>query len=216
MMKRTALCLWALVTVVMLNTACNGDEKPLPNIQTMLADMTPDANGQVSKLTLDDGGVKTLAKPLKGLKADSTYRIRAVYEVQAPTRISLIGCTPVLAAAPKAYAADKVRTDAVNVVSCWQGTLYINLHIGIKGTNTGKHYFGFNRGELTENGNGTRTLHITLLHDQHGDPAYYTTEMYLSMPLKSLAGMLRPSTDSVSVSVNTFGGVAHFAFIYKE
>ena len=109
----------------MLNTACNGDEKPLPNIQTMLADMTPDANGQVSELTLDDGGVKTLAKPLTGLKADSTYRIRAVYEVQAPTRISLIGCTPVLAAAPKAYAADKVRTDAVNVVSCWQGTSYI-------------------------------------------------------------------------------------------
>lgn len=212
MMKRTALCL--LATTVLLGTACSDDEKPLPNIQTMLADMTPDANGQVSELTLDDGGVKTLAKPLKGLKADSTYRIWAVYEVQTPTRVSLIGCTPVLTAAPKAYTADKVHTDAVNVVSCWQGTSYINLHIGIKGTNTGKHYFGFNRGELTENGNGTRTLHITLLHDQHGDPAYYTTEMYLSMPLKPLVGMLRPSTDSVSVSVNTFRGVEHFAFIY--
>lgn len=212
MMKRTALCL--LATTVLLCTACSDDEKPLPNIQTMLADMTPDANGQVSELTLDDGGVKTLAKPLKGLKADSTYRIWAVYEVQTLTCVSLIGCTPVLTAAPKVYAADKVHTDAVNVVSCWQGASYINLHIGIKGTNTGKHYFGFNRGELTDNGNGTRTLHITLLHDQHGDPAYYTTEMYLSMPLKSLAGMLRPSTDSVSVSVNTFRGVEHFAFIY--
>lgn len=212
MMKRTALCL--LATTVLLCTACSDDEKPLPNIQTMLADMTPDANGQVSELTLDDGGVKTLAQPLKGLKADSTYRIWAVYEVQTPTCVSLIGCTPVLAAAPKAYATDKVRTDALSVVSCWQGASYINLHIGIKGTNTGKHYFGFNRGELTDNGNGTRTLHITLLHDQHGDPAYYTTEMYLSMPLKSLAGMLRPSTDSVSVSVNTFRGVEHFAFIY--
>lgn len=212
MMKRTALCL--LATTVLLCTACSDDEKPLPNIQTMLADMTPDANGQVSELTLDDGGVKTLAKPLKGLKADSTYRIWAVYEVQTPTCVSLIGCTPVLTAAPKVYAADKVHTDAVNVVSCWQGASYINLHIGIKGTNTGKHYFGFNRGELTDNGNGTRTLHITLLHDQHGAPAYYTTEMYLSMPLKSLAGMLRPSTDSVSVSVNTFRGVEHFAFIY--
>lgn len=212
MMKRTALCL--LATTVLLCTACSDDEKPLSNIQTMLADMTPDANGQVSELTLDDGGVKTLAKPLKGLKADSTYRIWAVYEVQTPTCVSLIGCTPVLAAAPKAYATDKVRTDALSVVSCWQGASYINLHIGIKGTNTGKHYFGFNRGELTDNGNGTRTLHITLLHDQHGDPAYYTTEMYLSMPLKSLAGMLRPSTDSVSVSVNTFRGVEHFAFIY--
>lgn len=212
MMKRTALCL--LATTVLLGTACSDDEKPLPNIQTMLADMTPDANGQVSELTLDDGGVKTLAKPLKGLKADSTYRIWAVYEVQTPTCVSLIGCTPVLAAAPKAYAADKVHTDALSVVSCWQGTSYINLHIGIKGTNTGKHYFGFNRGELTDNGNGTRTLHITLLHDQHGDPAYYTTEMYLSMPLKPLAGTLRPSTDSVSVSVNTFRGVEHFAFIY--
>lgn len=212
MMKRTALCL--LATTILLGTACSDDEKPLPNIQTMLADMTPDANGQVSELTLDDGGVKTLAKPLKGLKADSTYRIWAVYEVQTPTCVSLIGCTPVLTAAPKVYAADKVHTDAVNVVSCWQGASYINLHIGIKGTNTGKHYFGFNRGELTDNGNGTRTLHITLLHDQHGDPAYYTTEMYLSMPLKSLAGMLRPSTDSVSVSVNTFRGVEHFAFIY--
>lgn len=212
MMKRTALCL--LATTVLLGTACSDDEKPLPNIQTMLADMTPDANGQVSELTLDDGGVKTLAKPLKGLKADSTYRIWAVYEVQTPTRVSLIGCTPVLTAAPKAYTADKVHTDAVNVVSCWQGASYINLHIGIKGTNTGKHYFGFNRGELTDNGNGTRTLHITLLHDQHGDPAYYTTEMYLSMPLKPLVGMLRPSTDSVSVSVNTFRGVEHFAFIY--
>lgn len=214
MMKRTALCL--LATTILLGTACSDDENPLPNIQTMLADMTPDANGQVGELTLDDGGVKTLAKPLKGLKADSTYRIWAVYEVQTPTCVSLIGCTPVLAAAPKVYAADKVHTDALSVVSCWQGASYINLHIGIKGTNTGKHYFGFNRGELTDNGNGTRTLHITLLHDQHGDPAYYTTEMYLSMPLKPLAGMLRPSTDSVSVSVNTFGGVAHFAFIYKE
>lgn len=205
-----------MATTILLGTACSDDENPLPNIQTMLADMTPDANGQVGELTLDDGGVKTLAKPLKGLKADSTYRIWAVYEVQTPTCVSLIGCTPVLAAAPKVYAADKVHTDALSVVSCWQGASYINLHIGIKGTNTGKHYFGFNRGELTENGNGTRTLHITLLHDQHGDPAYYTTEMYLSMPLKSLAGMLRPSTDSVLVSVNTFGGVAHFAFIYKE
>lgn len=203
-----------MATTILLGTACSDDEKPLPNIQTMLADMTPDANGQVSELTLDDGGVKTLAKPLKGLKADSTYRIWAVYEVQTPTCVSLIGCTPVLAAAPKAYAADKVHTDALSVVSCWQGASYINLHIGIKGTNTGKHYFGFNRGELTDNGNGTRTLHITLLHDQHGDPAYYTTEMYLSMPLKPLAGMLRPSTDSVSVSVNTFRGVEHFAFIY--
>lgn len=214
MMKRTALCL--LATTILLGTACSDDENPLPNIQTMLADMTPDANGQVGELTLDDGGVKTLAKPLKGLKADSTYRIWAVYEVQTPTCVSLIGCTPVLAAAPKVYAADKVHTDALSVVSCWQGASYINLHIGIKGTNTGKHYFGFNRGELTDNGNGTRTLHITLLHDQHGDPAYYTTEMYLSMPLKPLAGMLRSSTDSVSVSVNTFRGVEHFAFIYKE
>ena len=203
-----------MATTILLGTACSDDENPLPNIQTMLADMTPDANGQVGELTLDDGGVKTLAKPLKGLKADSTYRIWAVYEVQTPTCVSLIGCTPVLAAAPKVYAADKVHTDALSVVSCWQGASYINLHIGIKGTNTGKHYFGFNRGELTENGNGTRTLHITLLHDQHGDPAYYTTEMYLSMPLKPLAGMLRPSTDSVSVSVNTFRGVEHFAFIY--
>ena len=130
-----------MATTILLGTACSDDENPLPNIQTMLADMTPDANGQVGELTLDDGGVKTLAKPLKGLKADSTYRIWAVYEVQTPTCVSLIGCTPVLAAAPKVYAADKVHTDALSVVSCWQGASYINLHIGIKGTNTGKHYF---------------------------------------------------------------------------
>lgn len=216
MTKRTLLSLLALVTVAMLNTACDNEDKPFPAYQTMLADMTPDANGRVDKLVLDDGTVETLTNPQTGLKADSTYRICALYEPKTATGIALVAYAPVLTMTPEVYDAALVRTDAVNELVCWQGAAYINLLVGVKGSNVGKHYFGFNRGTLTDNGNGTRTLHITLLHDQNGDPAYYTSDRYLSMPLKSLAGTLRPDTDSVSVIVNTFGGVERFAFLYHE
>ncbi len=193
--------------------ACKDDDEPLPSYVLSLAEITADASGTATSVTFDDGSSYALAQSIGGLKADSTYRIQAMYLVQGTTAV-LSQYAQVLAPPLAIYPEEKVKRDPVELISVWCGGNYINLRLNIKGTALGLHYFGFNQTDIVQHADGTRTLQAELLHDQNGDSLYYSRNAYLSLPLRPLSGQLRSGTDSVSLSIPTFKGCETYTFLY--
>lgn len=194
-------------------TACSDDEEPLPDYLQELADLRTDSRGYAAALTSDDGTVRTVSNKVGGLKADSTYRVLALF-TRSAEKAWLTSFTPILVPAPSPYANQTTHTDPLTLVAAWRGQRYINLRLRLKGTTRGTHYFGFRTGETIRNESGVRTLGIRLLHDQHADPPHYSREVFLSLPLASLSRQLTPGLDTIALSINTFDGEKIKKFIY--
>ncbi len=212
-MKRP-LFLFLTLAASLFFTACKDDDEPMPSYQIALAEVTADATGTAASVTFDDGSTFPLAQSISGLKADSTYRIQAMYLLQNGQAV-FNQYAQVLAPQMAEYAEDKVKRDPVEMLTVWKGGRYINLRINIKGTATGLHYFGFNQVGIESHTNGTRTLSAELLHDQNGDSLYYSRNAYLSLPLRPLSELLRTGTDSVRLTVPTFKGKETYVFLYN-
>ncbi len=204
----------ALLTAsLLILMSCSDDDAPLPSYQISLAELTADATGRAMRIGLDDGEELPLTQTISGLRPDSTYRIQALYTTDGQS-LTLHQRASVLAPKVVRIAADRVKTDPVGVVACWQGTHYINLRLNIQGTAQAVHYLGFNQTNYVRHANGTRTLCAELIHGQNNDPLYYTRDTYLSLPLRPLQSLLRTRTDSISLTVNTFDGPRTFTFLF--
>lgn len=211
-MKRLIPLFIALAAVLCL-ASCKDDDEPLPNYQLALAEITAGADGTAARVTFDDGNTYQLAQGIGDLKADSTYRIQAMYVLQGETAV-LSQYAQVLAPRVAVYPEGKVKRDPVELLTVWRGGNYVNLRFNVKGTATGMHYFGFNQTGIEQHADGTRTLCAELLHYQNGDSLYYSRNTYLSLPLRPLSQQLRADTDSVRLSVSTFKGSETYVFLY--
>lgn len=199
------------LTLLLALTACSDDEERADAYVQELAELTTDAAGSGRSLTLDNGEVLTLSNPPGSLKADTAYRVQAVY-VKTGRQARLASCTAVLSPYAATYPEEKVVRDAVGVTACWKGGHYVNLRLAIKGSNASTHYFGFHHAGNKANAAGGQTVSILFLHDQNDDPLYYTREAYLSLPLHPFEETLTGDCDSVSLSLPTFEGERTFSF----
>lgn len=205
----------ALLAATLAAAGCAEDDTALaPYVQT-LADVQTDDTGRPAQLLLDNGTERAVCNEAAQLKADTTARAYVLYTEQPDGEAWLASYATILAPQATVYPAEKIVTDPLTLMACWKSGDYVNLHLAMKGTNGNAHYFGFNREETLTNPDGSRTLCVTLLHDQHDDPAYYTRETYLSLPLRPLAATLREGTDSLRLSVNTFTGIARHTFPFQ-
>lgn len=203
---------FVLPIVILLTLAsCSKDEAPQPAYQISLAELTADGSGCASRIVLDDGRELPLTQTIGGLKADSTYRIQALFTLEGE-KVTLHQRANVLTPKVAHIASEHTKTDPVGLTACWQGAHYINLRLAIQGTAQAVHYLGFNQTDFVRHTNGTRTLCVELIHDQNRDPLYYTRDTFLSLPLRPLQSLLRVDTDSLRLTINTFSGPQTMTF----
>lgn len=211
MKARAALLLLPLA--VMLCQACGDDEEALPPYMMELADVTTDANGLLDKICTDDGDTLIISNKVGHFSADTTLRAVATYVVNYP-HAQLQGLQLALCLPPLEYQEGAVKTDPLDVVTCWQGGKYINFRLALKTGGKAGHKFGFIDHGLSKVGDAY-ILKVELLHDQNGDPEYYTRESYISCDASE--GASQGNADSIEITVNTYSGLKTYKYsIYKQ
>lgn len=175
--------------------ACSDDEQVYPDIVTEFADMKVDNNGVARSITLDNGSRYGIINQIMDLKPKATYRVVCGFVSQdtLATIYQLEGVHVLHDSTEVAI------TDPTGVLGVWRSGRYLNMHLTPK-TQGGDHYWGFRTDSLT-----AHHAHVSLHHNQLGDPTSYTMDVYASLPMDSIQGYV--PGDTVSLSINTFKGI---------
>lgn len=221
-MKQVRLLLSTFLCLLSLG-ACKEDEYVYPNVISTFIDVTTDADGRLQDLITDKGETLQILnrEGLNGLTPDSTYRTVSIYEpketdTQGNATALLYSCQLIIAVKP--VTANKLpdgiaKTDPLNVQSVWKSGNYLNL-ILLPMAKEKSHIFHFIEDGITNNEDGSRTLHLTLYHNQNGDYEAFTRKSYLSVPLWTYEGRLAQG-DRVILRINTYEkGFVSYEFTY--
>ncbi|WP_072541521.1 NigD1/NigD2 family lipoprotein [Bacteroides mediterraneensis] len=221
-MKRVPLLLSTFFCLLFLG-ACKEDEYVYPNVISTFIDVTTDTSGTLQDLITDKGETLQILnrEGLDGLTPDSTYRTVSIYEpketdTQGNATALLYSCQLIIAVKP--VTANKLpdgiaKTDPLNIQSVWKSGNYLNL-ILLPMAKEKSHIFHFIEDGITDNEDGSRTLHLTLYHNQNGDYEAFTRKSYLSIPLWAYEGRLAQG-DQVILRINTYEkGFVSYEFTY--
>lgn len=186
-------------------------------------DVTTDADGTLQNLITDKGEALQILNRdgLDGLTPDSTYRTVSIYEpkemnAQGNATALLYSCQLIIAVKP--VTVDKLpdgiaKTDPLGIQSVWKSGNYLNL-ILLPMAKEKSHIFHFIEDGITDNEDGSRTLHLTLYHNQNGDYEAFTRKSYLSVPLWAYEGRLTQG-DRVILRIHTYEkGFVSYEFTY--
>lgn len=221
-MKRVRILLSAFFCLLFLG-ACKEDEYVYPNVISTFIDVTTDADGTLQNLITDKGEALQILNRdgLDGLTPDSTYRTVSIYEpkemnAQGNATALLYSCQLIIAVKP--VTVDKLpdgiaKTDPLGIQSVWKSGNYLNL-ILLPMAKEKSHIFHFIEDSITDNEDGSRTLHLTLYHNQNGDYEAFTRKSYLSVPLWAYEGRLTQG-DRVILRIHTYEkGFVSYEFTY--
>lgn len=216
--KRFSLLLVIAVTGLLLpscsNTSYEEGDSRLSYLRTDFVDATTDSQARLASATTDDDVRLTFTQPLQtSWKSvpDSLCRVLLNYNMYANGSDSNV-VEPLAAKIVytlKPTEPSKVAltaTDPVSLVSAWKSKNgnYINIRIGLKtGKASGedqKQSIGLTL-DSTVVSNGTPTYCLKFLHSQGGVPEYYTTDTYISIPIKKMT-----TGSKVRLSLNTYNG----------
>lgn len=165
----------------------------------------------VDRVTTDDGDILTLTpQPTASwiTTADSTYRALLYYNKKSdghaqPVAISRV---PVMTVVP-AHESKETKTDPVTFESMWKSrsgkylTMGLYLKVGQAADDQAHHSLGMVCDSVVIGSDGGKTSYVRLLHNQGGVPEYYSAKYFVSVPVDAF------ETDSVVMTVNTYGGV---------
>ena len=221
-MRKYGIILYGFLCLLFLG-ACKEDEYVYPNVITTFIDAATDENGRLQELITDKGEHLQILnrEGLDGLVPDSVYRSVSIYEPQGLTdngqaTALLYSCQLIIAVKP--VTVDKLpeaiaKTDPLNIQSVWKSGSYINL-ILLPMTKEKSHIFHFVEEGISDNGDGSRTLHLTLYHNQNGDYEAFTRKSYLSIPLWPYKGQMTQG-DKIVLRINTYEkGFVSYEFTY--
>lgn len=221
-MKRVPLLLSTFFCLLFLG-ACKKDEYVYPNVISTFIDVTTNTSGTLQDLITDKGETLQILnrEGLDGLTPDSTYRTVSIYEpketdTQGNATALLYSCQLIIAVKP--VTANKLpdgiaKTDPLDIQSVWKSGNYLNL-ILLPMAKEKSHIFHFIEDGITDNEDGSRTLHLTLYHNQNGDYEAFTRKSYLSIPLWAYEGRLAQG-DQVILRINTYEkGFVSYEFTY--
>lgn len=202
------LCLSVVCSSALL-VQCADDEQPLPALRTELMMARTDAQGIVTALLTDAGKSLQPTQPLRGWRADTTYRVMATYEsIAASSQVAVRQLLQIPTAAPLVLQSGEMRTDAIRLLALWKSSTFVNLRFGIPKSYDGKHTVGWIFRSISQQPDGHRLLRLQLYHDAHNDRSDYDEEAYLSCQLNGFAQQLTAGRDSIVLSINTTQG--HF------
>ena len=219
MTLNTTFHIIALVGLLFFSTSCSntsyeeGDSK-LSYLRTDFADATTDSQGRLSAATTDDGVSLTFTRPMQtswSNVADSLCRVLLNYNMYAngadSNVVEPLAAKIVYTLQPaKPSVQTQAATDPVSLVSAWKSKNgnYVNLRLGLK---TGKASGDDQRQSIglaldsTVTSDGSTTYCLRFLHSQGGVPEYYTTDTYVSIPIKQMT-----TGSKVRLSLNTYNG----------
>lgn len=219
MTLNTTFHIIALVGLLFFSTSCSntsyeeGDSK-LSYLRTDFADATTDSQGRLSAATTDDGVSLTFTRPIQtswSNAADSLCRVLLNYNMYAngadSNVVEPLAAKIVYTLQPaKPSVQTQAATDPVSLVSAWKSKNgnYVNLRLGLK---TGKASGDDQRQSIglaldsTVTSYGSTTYCLRFLHSQGGVPEYYTTDAYVSIPIKQMT-----TGSKVRLSLNTYNG----------
>lgn len=219
MTLKTTFHIIALVGLLFFCTSCSntsyeeGDSK-LSYLRTDFADATTDSQGRLSAATTDDGVSLTFTRPMQtswSNAADSLCRVLLNYNMYAngadSNVVEPLAAKIVYTLQPaKPSVQTQAATDPVSLVSAWKSKNgnYVNLRLGLK---TGKASGDDQRQSIglaldsTVTSDGSTTYCLRFLHSQGGVPEYYTTDAYVSIPIKQMT-----TGSKVRLSLNTYNG----------
>lgn len=190
-----------------------------------LALVNTSADGSVRSATLDDGAVVTFSNPFIvdwAQKPDTAYRALVYYDrtsddmANVPMKARSVVSVPVLAAVD-ASRVQNIRTDALGIESVWLSAngRYVNLSLLLKAGKTSGddavQTVGIVSYGVQTASDGSRTLRLTLYHDQGNVPEYYTVQRYVSIDSN-----LFKDADHAELTVNTYNGVQKFDLLKIE
>lgn len=100
---------------------------------------------------------------------------------------------------------EDMRTDPVTFESIWLGGGYVNLGLYLKTGTTNeedaqKQSVGMIVEKVDTLADGKTKAKLHFYHDQGDYPEYYSSRLYLSIPIDSIP------TDSVDITINTYSG----------
>lgn len=203
-----------------LSTSCEQDsyEKGEGRYSLMRGDFAElhiNTDKKADAVTTDDGD----QFPLVGLfsakwinVADTTYRCMLYYnkvktaDGKLQAEVISVGQVPCPYIKPLSDFEKEVRTDPVRFESMWMSKSgkYLNMSFQLKTgqteDSTAVHQLAFLSDKQIIHPDEKRTLHFFLYHDQGKMPEYYSTQVYVSIPIKGL------EVDSVCFTVNTYSG----------
>lgn len=220
-----------MLLVLQAFQACSNDpydtgDGSLSYMRADFVEATTDGNAHVMSATTDEGKVLTLSPSIKAdwiTANDSTYRALLYYNIAdsngeaATVKPLAIGSVLVPSILKEETPAKPYPTDPVTLETAWmsKSLRYINLGISVKtGRVDGKaepQSLGIALTSAVATTDGHRLFRLKLIHDQGKAPQYYSTQVYLSIPLYRFPVEIS-SGDQFEISVNTYKGTVTRTF----
>lgn len=209
----TALSGLLLMSILPLLSACTIDayDKGEGELSLMRADLVlgfTDSERCVREVETDEGDRLSLTEPIRMSwmeRPDSVYRMALYYNKVNNNQAEVVALGRVGVVVPHHF--HQTKSDPVRFESLWIGTnrrfLNTSLYLmtGATSDDSIRHVVGAAIDTLMQNTDGTKTLHLTLYHDQAGVPEYYSQRTFLSIPLDSI------KADSLHLRINTYEGI---------
>ncbi len=206
-----------LLAAAMLLAACQNapyesGDTPLSYLTTELVDATTNGEALFTQAITDDGTTLTLRPSYAAdwaTVADTTYRALLYHRQVTDGTTSVISLSRVTMTPIVRPGTDvTIATDPLDLESAWMGKnkRYLNLALKIKtGAMEGEKQLqqvAVVCDSVTSLSNGKAHHWLTLFHKQNNQPEYYTSKVYVSVPLDSIA-----LGDSITLRVNTYKGM---------
>ena len=172
---------------------------------------------RVDYVLTDDGDSLRSKKPFTVSwlqKGDTIYRALLYYNL-VDGEVDGYNLSQVLT--PTIKRADRIKgglkTDPVHVVSMWKARTgrYLNMRLRVMTGETSDsaavQAFGCVSDTVVSHDNGRKAMHLTLYHDQGGQPEYYSREVYLSIPVHDV------KADTIIMRIRTYENDVERIFI---
>lgn len=183
------------------------------------SDVYTDGTGLACSAMTDDGDSIIFDNKFKcgwECKPDSVYRVLLYHNLLEGMSSSPIAMSQVYVLYPFTVTeTTEMYTDPVVFESAWKSGngRYLNLGLYLKtGQADGidaRHTIGVACEKIVVNDDGTRTVYLTLYHEQNNVPEYYSTRLYASIPMSVFK-----HGDIIRISVNTYDGLVEKEFDY--
>lgn len=197
----------------------------LSYMRAEFVEVSTDSNAAAVAAVTDAGQRLSLSPAVRAswiTAKDSVYRALLYYNVpsdaagvavaeQLTVKPLAVGSVIV----PKVFNALSSRVDCpadpVTLESAWlsKNSRYVNLDLSIKvgekDGETGKQTVGVAYVGSVAAAGGTKTHRLVFVHSQNGVPEYYSSQVYVSVPLYRLPCSVS-SGDKVEISVECYGG----------
>jgi len=203
---------------VLLMAACTIDaydkgEGEYSLLTAEMADITVGSDKYTTSVVTDLGEQLHLTKPytVKWMeKGDTTYRALVYYKLLTDRKAEIVSMSKVGVLVPHELKEkdgkpqEAMKTDPVYVESIWmsKNKKYVNMRLRLLTGTSEDEKAVQTVGMIRDKANSSSDHdYIMLYHDQGGQPEYYSTTAFISIPLDEV------KTDTLTIAVNTYDGL---------